>query len=76
VIVDEARRTCSAASEIAATVAENAFASLRAPIRRVAVEDVAIPYSPVLEKAVLPDAARIVAAVQSVVQRERATQNG
>lgn len=76
VVVDEARHTCSAASEIAATVAERAFGLLRAPIRRVAVEDVAIPYSPVLEKAVIPDAARIVAAVQSVVQRERATQNG
>lgn len=76
VIVDEARRTCSAASEIAATVAERAFDLLRAPIRRVAVEDVAIPYSPPLEKAVLPDAARIVAAVQSVIERKRVTQNG
>jgi pyruvate dehydrogenase E1 component beta subunit len=75
VIVDEARRTCSAASEIAATVAERAFEALRAPIRRVTVEDVAIPYSPVLEKAVLPDPARIVAAVQSVLKRERVEQN-
>jgi pyruvate dehydrogenase E1 component beta subunit len=76
VIVDEARRTCSAASEIAATIGERAFGLLRAPIRRVAVDDVAIPYSPVLEKAVLPDAARIVAAARSVIERERVTQNG
>lgn len=76
VIVDEARRTCSAASEIAATVVERGFDLLRAPIRRVAVDDVAIPYSPVLEKAVLPDAARIVAAVQSVLQREGVAHHG
>ena len=72
VVVDEARRTCSIASEIAATVGERAFDKLKAPIRRVAVDDVAIPYSPPLEKAVLPDPARIVAAVQSIVTREGA----
>ena len=76
VVVDEARKTCSAASEIAATVVERAFAHLKAPIRRVAVEDVAIPYSPALEKAVLPDAARIVAAVQDIVKREGVAQHG
>jgi len=75
VIVDEARKSCSVASEISATVAERAFDALRAPIRRVAVEDVAIPYSPMLEKAVLPDPARIVAAVQSIVQREGVAQH-
>jgi pyruvate dehydrogenase E1 component beta subunit len=75
VVVDEARRTCSMASEIAATVAERGFELLRAPIRRVVVEDVAIPYSPPLEKAVLPDVARIVAAVQNVVAHEGASQH-
>jgi pyruvate/2-oxoglutarate/acetoin dehydrogenase E1 component len=76
IVVDEARKTCSAASEIAATIGERAFDVLKAPIRRVAVEDVAIPYSPVLEKAVLPDAARIVGAVKSVMQRERVPHHG
>lgn len=66
VVVDEARKSCSAASEIAATVAERGFHLLKAPIGRVAVEDVAIPYSPVLEKAVIPDAARIVDAVLKI----------
>ena len=75
VVVDEARRTCSVASEIAATVAERGFETLRAPIRRVVVEDVAMPYSPPLEKAVLPDAARIVAAAQSVVAHQRVSQH-
>ena len=63
------------ASEIAATVAERGFEMLRAPIRRVVVEDVAIPYSPPLEKAVLPDVARIVAAAQNVVAHEGASQH-
>ena len=66
VVVDEARKSCSAASEIAATVAERGFHLLKAPIGRVAVEDVAIPYSPILEKAVIPDAARIVDAVLKI----------
>src|SRR3546814_1805600 len=37
VILDEARATCSAASEIAAIVAEQGFASLHGPVRRVTV---------------------------------------
>jgi pyruvate dehydrogenase E1 component beta subunit len=67
VVVDEARTTCSAASEIAALAAEQAFKSLRAPVRRVTVPDVAIPYAPHLEKAVLPDEHSIVKAVRSVI---------
>jgi pyruvate dehydrogenase E1 component beta subunit len=66
VVVDEARTTCSAASEIAALVAEKAFSALRAPVRRVTVPDVAIPYAPNLEKAVLPDEHSVVRAVRDV----------
>jgi acetoin:2,6-dichlorophenolindophenol oxidoreductase subunit beta len=64
VVVDEARGTCSAASEIAALAAEHAFPALRAAVRRVTVADVAIPYSPVLEKAVLPDEQSVMHAVR------------
>lgn len=64
VVVDESRRSCSAASEIAATVTEELFGSLRAAPERVTVGDVAIPYAPVLEKAVLPGEATIVEAVR------------
>jgi pyruvate dehydrogenase E1 component beta subunit len=63
VIVDEARETCSAASQIAAVVAEHGFDLLRAPIRRVTTANVAIPYAPNAEAHVLPDEARITAAV-------------
>jgi acetoin:2,6-dichlorophenolindophenol oxidoreductase subunit beta len=67
VVVDEARTTCSAASEIAAIVAEKAFGALRAPVRRVTVRDVAIPYSPALEKAVLPDEHSVIRAVRETM---------
>ncbi len=63
VAVDESFPTCSAASEWAATVAEEAFPDLKAPVQRVTNADVPMPFSPVLEKAVLPSAADVVAAV-------------
>ena len=64
-IVDEARDRCSAASQIAALVAEKGFDRLRAPIRRVTVPNVAIPYSPPLEQTVIPNAERIAAVAQT-----------
>ncbi len=68
VIADEARDRCSAASHIAAVVADKGFASLRAPIKRVTVPNVAMPYSPPLEKSVFPDAQRIAQAVREVMR--------
>lgn len=55
VVCDNARRTCSAASEIAAMVAQVAWDVLKAAPQRVAWEDVPIPFSPILEKRVLVD---------------------
>ena len=72
VVVDEARTTCSAASEIAALVAEKGFHSLKAPVRRVTVANVAIPYAPALEKAVLPDETTVAHAIAELM-RERST---
>lgn len=63
VVCDNARLTCSAASEIVAMVTESAFDVLKAPPQRVAWEDVPVPFSPVLEKRVLVDEERIRAAV-------------
>lgn len=67
VVADEARQLCSAGSEIAATVSEQAFKSLRAPIRRVNAPNVPVPYSPVLEHFVIPSSARIASAVREVM---------
>lgn len=67
VVVDEARDMCSAASQIAAICADECFDSLKARIRRVTVPDMALPYSPVLEKAMLPNETSIAAAVYEVL---------
>jgi acetoin:2,6-dichlorophenolindophenol oxidoreductase subunit beta len=67
VIVDEARMACSAASEIGATIAEAAFDALKAPIARVAVPNVPIPYAPVLESSVIPDEAKIETAIRKIL---------
>ncbi|MEZ5099088.1 MAG: transketolase C-terminal domain-containing protein [Thermoleophilia bacterium] len=69
VVVDPATRTCSAASEIAATVTEEAFDALKAPIRRVTTPDVHAPFSPALEAGLYPDAPKVVAAVRAVLGR-------
>ncbi len=69
VIVDEAPPTCSAASEIAAIVVEDpaTFRALKAAVQRVCAAPVPVPYSPTLEKAALPDRARIIAAIRQVL---------
>jgi pyruvate dehydrogenase E1 component beta subunit len=72
VVCDNARLTCSAASEIAATVSEEAFDALKTAPRRVAWEDVPVPFSPVLENRVLVDEEKIRGAVMSTVSERTA----
>lgn len=67
VVVDEAVRTCSVASEIAACVAEQAFAALKAPIQRVTRPHMPVSYAPPLEDFVTPGPDKIVAAVRKVL---------
>ena len=69
VVVDEARECCSAASQIAAVVAEKGFDLLKGPIRRVTTPNVAIPYAPNAEAHVIPGEPRIVAAVRQLLGR-------
>jgi pyruvate dehydrogenase E1 component beta subunit len=59
VVVDEARDRCSAASHIAAVLADRAFGHLKAPIKRVTVPNVCMPYAPNAERRMIPDAERI-----------------
>jgi pyruvate/2-oxoglutarate/acetoin dehydrogenase E1 component len=67
-ILHEASRTGGIGGEIAATIAEEAFEWLDAPVVRVAATDTPVPYSPPLEEYHLPqvrdvlDAARKLAA--------------
>ena len=67
VVVDEGPLSCSAASEIAAIVAEKGFESLVAPIARVTRLDAPVAHSPALEESILPNPARIAAAVRRLL---------
>ncbi len=51
---------------VAATITDTDPGLLRAPVARVAVPDVPIPYARELEEAVLPGPARIEAALRKV----------
>jgi len=67
-VVTEANRLCSVASEVAATIAEQAFPYLDAPVMRVAAPDVpAMPFSPPLEHAFMIDAGKIGAALRTLI---------
>ncbi|CVK21506.1 MULTISPECIES: alpha-ketoacid dehydrogenase subunit beta [Sporomusa] len=66
VIVHEAVRTGGFGGEIAAIVAEEGMDYLDAPIKRVTMPDVCIPFSPVLEQAVIPSEEKIIQAVKSL----------
>jgi pyruvate/2-oxoglutarate/acetoin dehydrogenase E1 component len=67
VLADQATRHASAASFIAAEVAEYGFSSLKAPIKLVTALDATIPYSQPMEAYVLPDEVKIASAVRQVV---------
>jgi len=64
VVADETNRSCGVASEIVAIVAEEGFASLKAPVVRVTRPDVPIPASAPLEAFLTPTAEKIAAAVR------------
>jgi len=75
VIADAAWRTCGVAGEISATICEEAFDCLRAPIKRVCLPDAPAPSSRVLEEAYYPTASSIIAAVKNVLQASRVNTN-
>ena len=67
VIMSEEPRTGSAAAEISAMIAEEAFDFLDAPIKRVCAPDTPIPFSPVLEKFWMPDEEDLIKAVTEIM---------
>jgi 2-oxoisovalerate dehydrogenase E1 component len=67
VIATEDCKTGSVGAEMAAIVSEEAIDYLDAPIRRVAALDTPVPYSPALERLVIPDENTIVKAVKEIV---------
>jgi len=67
VVVQETWRNCSVSSEVAAIAGEKALDYLDEPIVRVTAHHVPTPFSPVLERFVLPSEEGIVGAVRRVL---------
>jgi pyruvate/2-oxoglutarate/acetoin dehydrogenase E1 component len=66
IVVCEGCKTAGVGAEIAAMIAEEAIDYLDAPLTRVAAADTPIPFSPPLEKAVLPNRDTIIKAVRTI----------
>ena len=67
-VVQEAPLCAGMGAEVAALIADRAFASLDAPIRRVAARDSFVPFAPNLEAAVLPSVEQIARAIQELLE--------
>jgi 2-oxoisovalerate dehydrogenase E1 component len=66
IVAHEDTLTGGFGGEIVARITENCFDRLDAPVLRVAALDTFVPYSPPLEDAMLPNKAKIVAAIEKV----------
>ena len=67
VIVDEDNPRCSAATDIAALVADRGFDTLDAPIKLVTAPHTPVPFSPPLEQFYVPSPQRIADVVREIV---------
>lgn len=67
-IVHEATLTGGIGGEIAALIAEHAFGSLDAPVRRLGALDAPVPFAPSLEEAFLPNTGKIVEALRGLAK--------
>jgi pyruvate dehydrogenase E1 component beta subunit len=70
VIVEEAWPLAAISSEITYHIQKHAFDYLDAPIHRINSLDVPLPYAPTLIEAILPNVARTVKAVKSVLYKD------
>jgi len=68
VLVEEGPKTGGVGAEIAAQLIELGFDTLAAPVTRVAALDVPVPNADSLERATLPNAAKIVAAARRLLE--------
>jgi pyruvate dehydrogenase E1 component beta subunit len=70
-IVHEAQKTSGMGAEVAAQIAEQAFECLDAPIMRVCGKDTPIPFSPVLERFVIPQVEDIAREIRALLKNTR-----
>jgi 2-oxoisovalerate dehydrogenase E1 component beta subunit len=67
-VLHEDTRTGGFGAEIAATIAEDAFEDLDAPVRRIAAPDTPVPFSPPLEKAFIPQVEDVAAGLRELAE--------
>ncbi len=65
-VLHEDTRTGGFGAEIAATIAEEAFEDLDAPVMRLAAPDTPVPFSPPLEKAFIPQVEDVLVALREL----------
>src|SRR5262245_40605596 len=66
IVLSEEQTTGSVAGEVAARIAQHAFAWLDGPVHRLGCPDTPVPYSPTLEEAYLPNVEKLVARVREL----------
>ena len=69
IIVEEDYKSYGIGAEIAAIIAEEAIYDIEAPVKRLAIPDVPIPYSRPLEQFILPSKDKIVEEVIKLVKQ-------
>ena len=67
-VLHEDTRTAGFGAEIAATIAEEAFESLDAPLKRIAAPDSPVPFAPPLERAFIPQVEDVVAGIKDLAE--------
>ena len=66
VVIDEAPPRCGIASDVAALCVDRGFDLLNGPVKKVTAPHAPVPFSPVLEEAYMPSAAKVIAAVHEL----------
>jgi 2-oxoisovalerate dehydrogenase E1 component beta subunit len=67
-VLHEDTRTGGFGAEIAATITEEAFENLDAPVKRITAPDTPVPFSPPLEKAFIPQVDDVVAGLKELAE--------
>jgi len=67
-VLHEDTHTGGFGGEIAATIAEEAFEDLDAPVKRITAPDTPVPFSPPLEKAFIPQVEDVVAGLRDLAE--------
>jgi 2-oxoisovalerate dehydrogenase E1 component beta subunit len=67
-VLHEDTHTGGFGGEIAATIAEEAFEDLDAPLKRITAPDAPVPFSPPLEKAYIPQVEDVAAGIKELAE--------